>query len=745
MANEKQVSLFIKFKDGVSKGLNKTKGVIQKFSNGSKKAFGVVSDSFKNTMFSAVALGTAVTGFAMKAIASISQWVSTAKKDFQEFENSLTAVYTLLEEDVFNKHAADLESGAIKIMQEYNLSIEDVNKSLFDSVSAGIEAADATEFLGTAAKLAKGGVTNLSNAVDGMTSILNAYGLEATEATKVADAFFTAQKFGKTTVEQLSNNIGKIAPIAKAAGLSYQELLAATSQLTLSGISTDEAVTALKGSLQAIISPTEDAAKKMAELGIPTGKAAFEGEKFGATMEKIKNSTGANIDVISKLIPNIRGLLAITSVATKEGLQKYDDILQAVKTDHNSLTEALEKQMNVTREQIATERGKLIPLKLKTGKILSIVELGYLRLGNAARETTNIFEQSFGVYGQAVSWLSKLGEKTAVLIGWKKDEAKADAELAESYINNLLEKNTSEREALFEHEEIKKENKISNKEADLEIDQEFLDRQADMQQIAEDARIEFENQKKLFDKMSAADRVKLLIDTLGKERIEKESARINELIEKGKHEEALKKQTALYQATFLEMNKNTLDKTGGWWEKHWLDLLTGQEISAQRRQELEQVTYGIFSDLATLMGEESIEAFRLMQGLAISETLINTYKAAQLAFTSLAGIPFVGPFLGGAAAGLAVTAGLARVAQIKNQKPPQAATGAFAPGDGATVNIGEQGNPEWVLNEPNMRALLNENGGGQRVVNVYLSEETHESFIIDNENKKELMQKEGRL
>ena len=62
-------------------------------------------------------------------------------------------------------------------------------------------------------------------------------------------------------------------------------------------------------------------------------------------------------------------------------------------------------------------------------------------------------------------------------------------------------------------------------------------------------------------------------------------------------------------------------------------------------------------------------AFIASKAFAIAETTIATYEGAQKAFTALAGIPYVGPFLGAAAAGVAVVAGLARVANIASQNP----------------------------------------------------------------------------
>lgn len=75
-----------------------------------------------------------------------------------------------------------------------------------------------------------------------------------------------------------------------------------------------------------------------------------------------------------------------------------------------------------------------------------------------------------------------------------------------------------------------------------------------------------------------------------------------------------------------------------------------------------------FGAMSTMMDSKSRTAFNIGKAAAISRTIIDTYVAAQGAFASLASIPFVGPFLGAAAAAAAIIAGMARVQSIKSQQ-----------------------------------------------------------------------------
>lgn len=72
-----------------------------------------------------------------------------------------------------------------------------------------------------------------------------------------------------------------------------------------------------------------------------------------------------------------------------------------------------------------------------------------------------------------------------------------------------------------------------------------------------------------------------------------------------------------------------------------------------------------FSALASLSSSGNSKLAAIGKAAAIANATIDTYKAATGAYASLASIPYVGPALGAAAAGAAVIAGLAQVAQIK--------------------------------------------------------------------------------
>lgn len=78
-------------------------------------------------------------------------------------------------------------------------------------------------------------------------------------------------------------------------------------------------------------------------------------------------------------------------------------------------------------------------------------------------------------------------------------------------------------------------------------------------------------------------------------------------------------------------------------------------------------TASAFEDLYNATGKKHKEYFYIYKSAAIAQAIIDTYKGATSAYSAMAGIPYVGPALGVAAATAAIAAGIARVATIRSQ------------------------------------------------------------------------------
>jgi hypothetical protein len=85
---------------------------------------------------------------------------------------------------------------------------------------------------------------------------------------------------------------------------------------------------------------------------------------------------------------------------------------------------------------------------------------------------------------------------------------------------------------------------------------------------------------------------------------------------------------------------------------------------AAQKEEMFGQAHTFFGSLSKLMDTESKKQFKIGKAAAQAETAINTYKAAMAAYGALAGIPYVGPALGAAAAAAVIIAGAAQISNI---------------------------------------------------------------------------------
>lgn len=104
-----------------------------------------------------------------------------------------------------------------------------------------------------------------------------------------------------------------------------------------------------------------------------------------------------------------------------------------------------------------------------------------------------------------------------------------------------------------------------------------------------------------------------------------------------------------------------------------------QHLQQARQQALQgtlSVASSVAGSMATIWGEES----KVGKGFATAQALIDTYSAANSAYSAMAGIPIVGPALGAAAAAAAIIAGIANVKKIweVNETSGASASGASA-------------------------------------------------------------------
>lgn len=389
------------------------------------------------------------------SLAALGLSVGTAIKEFAEFEDSITKVFTLMS-GAGEQAMQDLTDGVLELTTVIPQSAEELSEALFDVVSAGVDAGEAVEFLGASAKLAVAGVTDTKTAVRGLTASIAAYGMETSEVNKIADKFFTAQKFGQTTIREISDSIGNVAPVAATAGVSFDELISVMSALTLQGINTAEASTALNQAISNIISPSEQAVKTAKSLGIEFNAQALEAKGLIKFLDDVTEATGNNVELNAQLFGSIRGLKAISALANNE-FAKANQIQDALTTSTGAVEEAFAKQAATLKNEFKLLSNSVSTLsKLIIGEFapaINMVLSGITRLTNS---TINGF---------------KFLKRT--ILGSNEEIKQSSASLNEQLVLNNEEANNKilkkEKETSEKIKEIKKEEVKAKNEAEKEF------------------------------------------------------------------------------------------------------------------------------------------------------------------------------------------------------------------------------------------------------------------------------------
>ena len=249
----------------------------------------------------------------------------------------LTAAFgTLVEQDfaeaklsTLSDNVDELKPKLVSLSDELSgqASTLDLLTASYDLASAGFaKNAEITEILKAAQLGATGGFSDLATVTDATTSVLNAYGLEADKAAKIVDGFAQTQADGKIVVDQYAQQIGRIAPIAAGAGVSIDELNAAISAVTATGVPVESTFAGLRQVIASIQKPTGEASKVAEKLGIDFSAAALQSKGLSGVLEDIIKNGGASADNLSKLFGSVEALTAIQPLLNDE-LVKFNQAL----------------------------------------------------------------------------------------------------------------------------------------------------------------------------------------------------------------------------------------------------------------------------------------------------------------------------------------------------------------------------------------------------------------------------------
>lgn len=235
-------------------------------------------------------------------------------KSAAAFETALTTVNTIA-----NKTQAEI--GAIgeearKAAVAVGATPQGFTTAMYQAVSAGVALDRSIGFTVQASKLAVAGFTNTTTAVDLLSTVMNAYGDQVGNVTKVSDQLLDVQNRGKVVIGELSATMGRLIPIAAALGVDFEVINGAMATMTAAGINAFESVTALRSLMVALATPTKEQQKIWEGLKVEFGETALRGNGLVKVLIDLAKATGGSVEKLTELGINQRALNAALSLGS---------------------------------------------------------------------------------------------------------------------------------------------------------------------------------------------------------------------------------------------------------------------------------------------------------------------------------------------------------------------------------------------------------------------------------------------
>lgn len=386
-----------------------------------------------------------------------------AGKFAMDFETGAAKVSTIA--DTTKVSMNTLKKGVIDMSNKTGMGTKELNEALYETLSAGVDTAKSVDFLGVAVKAAKGGFTDTATAVDGLTTTLNSYGLEADKANNIANQMLITQNLGKTTFGELASAVGKVTPVASALGVKTEELFSSLATTTAQGLATAESVTALKAAMSNIIKPSKEAsdaaemlgikfkasevktkgwmpflqdlnvklrqaspefakmsgemstnAKRMSELEKAGKKSSKEYRELSKAnkglskdMELMAKASDSPLSAFATMFGSVEGLNSVLMMTSENGMNLYNKSMEEMKSNTTALDDAYKKMSETTQEKFNKGLNKLKNSAMELGvKLLPVAEKGINLLSKLADWMGNLSPTT-------QEWIIKIGLASAAM------------------------------------------------------------------------------------------------------------------------------------------------------------------------------------------------------------------------------------------------------------------------------------------------------------------------------------------
>lgn len=295
-------------------------------------------------------------GVAAASMGALAYGGSNVLGFYAKFGQQMAAVDSIT--DLSRERFAQLSQEVRQLSVNMGKDAAESAAALNDILSSGVDEKDGISTLALSTKAAVAGVTDTATAARGGLAVVNAYGEGIENLGLRYDQMFLAVRDGVTTFPELANFIGDVLPTAKAAGVGFDEVSAAIARMTIAGIRTPQATTALKGAINALAAPTPEAQKKLDELGI-------KWRGLSGTLQDIA-ARKLGLEAMREIIPDVEARTAVLSLTQDIGALNSE--VAAMRGASGAMDAAYAKMSNTPQADLDRFNSAVGELKLSLGE-----------------------------------------------------------------------------------------------------------------------------------------------------------------------------------------------------------------------------------------------------------------------------------------------------------------------------------------------------------------------------------------
>lgn len=358
---------------------------------------------------------------------------TVASKMAIDFEDAMAKVSTIA--DTTQVPLSDLKTGIMNLSDQTGISSTEIANNVYDAISAGQKTGDAVNFVSNSTKLAKAGFAEAGQSLDLLTTILNSYGMKASEVTKVSDTLIQTQNLGKVTVGELSSSMGKVIPTAKSLGVNLNQVASGYAIMTAKGVKSAETTTYMNSMLNELGKNGTVASKALLSA---TGKTfpqlISSGKSVGDVLNTMNIYAKKNGKSLSDMFGSAEAGKAALLLSENAG-KDFNSMLEQMDRSAGSTQKAFEKVSNTTQYTLkgALTQGTnaligfgdvLAPFISLGAKALASVAKGFSGLSQGQKELVVAFGATFVGTNLLLGGFAKLSKGLKGNIKFAKDTVK---------------------------------------------------------------------------------------------------------------------------------------------------------------------------------------------------------------------------------------------------------------------------------------------------------------------------------